>query len=115
LHTPTTGDVSENYDKRHPSGKPRPRPSPNLAAQIALLPTPTAQDAGRGANLDWKPIRPSGHHAQLSLQDKISGDKIGLKLQPAFVEWMMGFPEGWTELPDSKLLEMRSSRKSRRK
>lgn len=26
------------------------------------------------------------------------GESIGMKLQPAFVEWMMGFPEGWTEI-----------------
>ncbi len=43
------------------------------------------------------------------------GIKTGLKLQPAFVEWMMGYPEGWTELPDSKLLEMRSSRRSQKR
>jgi len=26
------------------------------------------------------------------------GANPGMKLQPAFVEWMMGFPEGWTSL-----------------
>ena len=26
------------------------------------------------------------------------GPKIGMKLQPAFVEWMMGYPLGWTDL-----------------
>lgn len=44
-----------------------------------------------------------------------TGTTTGLKLQPAFVEFLMGFPEGWTEIPDSKVLEMRSSRKLRRK
>jgi hypothetical protein len=40
------------------------------------------------------------------------GKPTGLKLQPAFVEWMMGYPEGWTELPDSKPSATQSSRKS---
>jgi hypothetical protein len=28
----------------------------------------------------------------------ILGRNTGMKLQPAFVEWMMGYPESWTEL-----------------
>jgi|HubBroStandDraft_6_1064221.scaffolds.fasta_scaffold00472_3 site-specific DNA-cytosine methylase len=27
-----------------------------------------------------------------------TGTKTGLKLQPNFVEWMMGYPQGWTDL-----------------
>lgn len=27
------------------------------------------------------------------------GANLGLKLQPGFAAWMMGFPENWTELP----------------
>lgn len=34
----------------------------------------------------------------------------GMRLSPSFAEWMMGFPEGWTELEP---LEMPSSRRSR--
>lgn len=30
------------------------------------------------------------------------GTTTGLKLQPAFVEWMMGYPIGWTDLEDSE-------------
>jgi len=30
------------------------------------------------------------------------GKKTGMKLQPAFVEWMMGFPIGWTDLNPSE-------------
>lgn len=43
------------------------------------------------------------------------GVKTGLKLQPNFVEYLMGYPKDWTELPDSKLLEMRLSRKLQKK
>jgi hypothetical protein len=51
---------------------------------------------------------------------KQTGNK--LRLQPAFTEWMMGLPEGWTDfqLPEGGLKGSRcaateSSRKSRRK
>lgn len=43
------------------------------------------------------------------------GTQTGMKLQPNFVEWVMGYPKDWTELPDSKLLEMRLSRKLQKK
>lgn len=112
-----------------------------------MLPTPDMNMGARGEMKEWKPRRPSGHHASLTLNDAVrmidtpsasmykgsgsnktvrnrtdyaiektrDGTKTGLKLQPAFVEWMMGFPEGWTEIPDSKLLEMRLSRKLQKK
>ena len=45
------------------------------------------------------------------------GKNHGLKLQPAFAEWMMGFPEGWTaldasEMPLSHSKSIRSSKQS---
>lgn len=66
----------------------------NLKEQIAygkLLPTPDAHQRGARVNQN-------GH--QLTTQDVI-GQQTGLKLQPNFVEWMMGFPIGWTELKPS--------------
>jgi len=75
-----------------------------LAEQLAMLPTPRTAAA-----------RDSMHDRGKSNLGEIVGENIGLKLQPAFVEWMMGYPEGWTELPASKLSEMRLSRKSRKK
>ena len=30
------------------------------------------------------------------------GANTGMKLQPAFVEYLMGYPEGWTDLSGSK-------------
>ena len=46
------------------------------------------------------------------------GKNHGLKLQPAFAEWMQGFPEGWTaldasEMPSSQRKSTRSSKRSR--
>jgi len=95
-------------------------PPGSLSEQITtgrihnLLPTPQARD--------WKDSY-QNQSKLVAMHDKrlspgvplVVGAKTGLKLQPAFVEWMMGYPDGWTELPASKLSEMRSSRKSRQK
>jgi hypothetical protein len=54
-----------------------------------MLPTPKAQNAkGNGKKY--------GKGGQ-SLDCPI-GQKTGLKLQPNFVEWMQGFPIGWTDV-----------------
>ena len=66
--------------------------STHLSTQVSMLETPTQSDwKGRGPNskqggLDKRIAHPTG-------------TKTGLKLQPAFVEWMMGFPEGWCDFP----------------
>lgn len=58
----------------------------------SLLPTPKAQNANASG--------PSRTGCREDLQTKVGklrGKK--LRLQPAMTEWMMGFPDGWTELP----------------
>jgi len=49
-----------------------------------------------------------------NLEEVIAGNCNGAtgQLNPAWVEWLMGYPMGWTELKD---LEMPSSRKSHTK
>jgi hypothetical protein len=100
---------------------------PNLARTITeigsgLLPTPAASTGGTTGN--WQPIRPSGHRAQLSLQQYVRmwptptahnakegaypaeyerntptlAAQAGGKLNPMWVEWLMGFPLGHTDL-----------------
>ncbi len=72
---------------------------------IAMLPTPRTQSAkGTGKSFT----------KQGDLQNTI-GTNPGLRLQPEFVEWMMGYPPAWTELTGSKPLATQSSRKSRTK
>ena len=55
-----------------------------LSIAIQLLPTPRANKIGGYASPDFSP----------TLEQK-----VGMKLQPAFASWMMGFPEDWTESP----------------
>ena len=52
-----------------------------------------------------------------SLLGRELGKNHGLKLQPAFAEWMMGFPQEWTalnasEMPSSRSRSTRSSKQS---
>jgi hypothetical protein len=83
-----------------------------LAEQISMLPTPTCRDYKGGTVsrvLEGNPKRALDCEMQVH----------GLKLQPAFVEWMMGFPQEWTalnasEMPLSRSRSTRSSKQSRK-
>jgi len=73
-------------------------------------PTPRAQNAEpRNFNV-WR--RPDGEPQNLeNAVAKRDPGAIGGSLNPTWVEWLMGFPLGWTALDAS---ETPSSRKSRR-
>ena len=58
------------------------------AVSLDMWPTPTARGASRGAGWD-RPGRPLSERA-------------GGPLNPTWVEWLMGFPLGWTALEDSE-------------
>jgi hypothetical protein len=67
----------------------------NLADQIKMLPTPNARD-GRGAAIKTRDDLDS--LIDMGATKGGTGEKTGLKLQPNFVEWMMGYPQNWTDL-----------------
>jgi hypothetical protein len=76
-----------------------------LQVAIAMLPTPQASDNRDRGNMDHPSIQrriASGKQIGLSVEVNSikDGTSRGLKLQPNFVEWMMGYPQGWTELKD---------------
>lgn len=71
--TPTTGDHSTRFKQ---GGMP-------LGMAVRMWPTPTVQDAEAG-----------GHSVGLN-------DQVGGQLNPQWVEWLMGYPSGWTDLEDS--------------
>lgn len=79
-----------------------------------LLPTASSRD--------WKGKREGkrrGFGADINDVVENNGIRTGLKLQPTFALWMMGFPGDWCdledgEMPRSKLQGMRLSRKSRK-
>lgn len=74
----------------------------NLRDQIFhgyLLPTPAARDHN-GTNSEAHLSKGKGHRGRLPnfIKSPASGLNTGMKLQPAFVEWMMGLPDGWTDI-----------------
>ena len=84
-----------------------------LSGRIAMLPTvttPRPHDSEKSAG----EYIPSQNQVDLTV---VLGKNHGLKLQPAFAEWMMGFPQGWTalsasEMPSSRSKSTRSSKRS---
>ena len=81
-----------------------------LAAQVLnerLWPTPRARDYKGGRKPDT--LQASGRGATNSLNDALTCQGQHGSLNPTWVEWLMGFPEGWTDLKPS---EMPLSRKS---
>ena len=83
-----------------------------LSSSALLLPTPLASDTGDvGENLDvrmspsgsFKKYNPSGAAwtARLSWTVyRLVGRPPGnVKLNPDWVEWLMGFPQRWTDIP----------------
>ena len=98
-----------------------------------LWPTPNARDhKDVGVNVDWKKVAKKSRLAgRVMLATPRSNDyrgpcysgsrqalsmlptQIGGALNPAWVEWLMGFPIGWTDLGDSATpLSRRSSKRS---
>lgn len=80
-----------------------------LNTRIALLSVVTANTAKNtsdGINYDKREAM--GHLDGVFMNQL--GKKTGLRLQPAFVEWMQGFPIGWTELSPSETQLYRKSR-----
>lgn len=76
----------------------------NLAQAVRMVPTPTARDF---------------RHPGRSRLERTGGTQgeclpqfIGGALNPTWVEWLMGFPLGWTELEASETQSSRKSRKS---
>ena len=125
LNSPRTTPRSMNYLLKTPSsvetegGVMEIRPGCDghykLRDQIAMLPTPNAFDA-RSEN-GWEMGSEGDRNKKEHTLPKAVGISRGLKLQPAFVEWMQGFPIGWTDLkhsetPLSRRSHTRSSRQS---
>jgi hypothetical protein len=113
LHTPTA------------KGKFNSRGEPKLSAQVLLYPTPDTQGFHNDGALEklkhmvprteyvgmtyragkkkqerhWPTPTSSMHRGRDRLDFAIEGgEKQNGRLNPQWVEWLMGFPEGWTDL-----------------
>ena len=78
------------------------RKSPNLPAAVKMWPTPCANDDNKSveAHMAMKRGMKGGPRKTItSLNVAVKAESgNGAKLCPRFVELLMGFPEGWTEL-----------------
>jgi len=75
---------------------------PNLESVVAqsMWPTPTARDYKGGRKPET--LEASGRGATNSLNDALTCQGQSGSLNPTWVEWLMGFPSGWTDLKDSE-------------
>jgi len=86
---------------------------PNLETAVALRmwPTPSSTDnRDRGNAASGAVIRRAEKGKQLMLSQVVSD--VSGALNPPWVEWLMGFPTGWTDLKPSEMPLSRKSRKS---
>ena len=93
IPTPTAGDASASGSRNTATSKAHPGLSLTDWARGdggtgRLLPTPQAEDHRNCADYS---DRSRGHSPQLRHLGKG-------RLNPRFVEWMMGYPPGWTDL-----------------
>ncbi len=99
--TPTVDDAN--------NVNPKPNRFKGLVAVVNQYPTPIANGmaGGSGAFNKAQSLEDSG---QITKEERIAIQAgNGGKLNPIWVEWLMGFPLGWTDLEDS---ETQSSHKS---
>ncbi len=110
LNTSVKGyDSPSGHTKMRPSDEPEMYPTPRTtgldggsnsrkaAKEWGMWPTPTTRD--RGSDQPFHQGGPS-----------LSGSLVGGQLNPTWVEWLMGFPLGWTDLGDSGTPSSRRSR-----
>jgi len=71
---------------------------PNLEREVARMmwPTPTTRDHKGGRKPET--LAASGRGETNSLNDAVTVRDQHGALNPEWVEWLMGFPEKWTEL-----------------
>jgi len=82
--TPKGSPIGPDYARANRDGS----GGDDLATAVARFPTPNARDWRSG-----KGRQDNGHSPQLP-------ETIGGQLNPTWVEWLMGFPLGWTDCED---------------
>jgi hypothetical protein len=70
-------------------------------SRVGMWPTPTAHNAKEG-----------GYPAEYTLNTPTLASRVGGQLNPLWVEWLMGWPIGWTDSKQSATVKSRSKRRS---
>lgn len=85
--TPT---VCGNYNRKGAS----PTSGDGLATAVAKWPTPTSVSGNQVGRLDeW-----GGSRSREVMRTLVTATELGGSLNPTWVEWLMGWPLGWTDL-----------------
>jgi DNA (cytosine-5)-methyltransferase 1 len=71
----------------------------DLRTEISMLPTPNASEAVKGRDK----VRPCELNRKTPSMGVQVGVRTGLRLQPDFAGWMMGYPKGWCDLEDGEM------------
>lgn len=90
---------ASDWNKR---GKVSADPRNGLPGAVISFPTPTASDANKWSNESLEERKAKGRQVRLNTAVSPQGGAGGM-LNPDWVEWLMGWPIGWTDL---KPLEM---------
>jgi hypothetical protein len=91
--TPTTQD---HIERKSTQQKPGSMHSVGLGDAVRMWATPTARDGKGAANYR----KQSRNEADLTNQARAEDGVGSGSLNPRWVEWLMGFPIGWTDLED---------------
>lgn len=67
----------------------------NLRTAVKSMPTPTASDADKWNNRTVEQCKEGGHIVRIG---NVVAPGNGGQLSPGWVEWLMGWPVGWTSL-----------------
>jgi len=67
--------------------------------KVPKWPTPDANMGNRGTQENWTPTRKSGQPAQYPINQALrDAEKKSGRPNPVWIEWLMGWPLGWTDL-----------------
>ena len=70
---------------------------PDLQTAVRMYPTPQARDYFPPHSPEYIAKKKAEGHGMANLNDSVGG-----QLNPTWVEWLMGFPLGWTDLSASE-------------
>jgi hypothetical protein len=99
--TPTSRDHKDGRKPRVRNGKVQ---TDTLGRAVQMWPTPTTQENEHPNaiyNNKGRRVSPGGSTHSRNLADTVQlteQPQTGGKLNPTWVEWLMGFPTGWTDL-----------------
>jgi hypothetical protein len=96
--TPT---VNGNYNRAGLTAK----SGDGLASAVRAFPTPLARDATNRSGQAKRYLE----QGRVNLQDRMAADGITGSLNPTWVEWLMGWPLGWTGLEPLETAKSRSA------